>query len=264
MFLLHGDMTTTHRFFLPPDLVEMLRNATLGEILTITDLEMIHQWQGVLRLRKEETIVLLDNNGKEYKGEIKEITKKDATVKITEISTPTTEPQTKITVYQAIPKQLEKLEFVIQKGTELGAHAFVPLITERTLLRTISPQKMMRLRTIAKEAAEQSERMKWPHVSEPQKLRDVVGEIVKHTPHELMICTDARENKNQLKEFEILLRSTAKISIFIGPEGGLSSQEIDFLKQEGAQCIQLGPRILRTETAAPAILAALFVGGLVE
>lgn len=257
-------MKTMHRFFLPEHLLSTLKTAECGTILKITDTELIHQWSRVLRLKANDQIILLDNTEKVYECSVVEITKQHCLIKIEKIRKLETEPRKKVTIYQAIPKQLEKLEFVIQKGTELGADTFVPLVTERTQLRTISPQKMVRLKTIAKEAAEQSERTHWPKISNPKTITEAIAEITKYKPHELLLCTDARENKNQLKEFETLLRDASEISIFIGPEGGLTSQEIDLLKQEGAQCVQLGPRILRTETTAPALLAALFVGGLIE
>lgn len=242
----------------------MLAAKKTGDLFIVTDQNLLHQWHKVLRLKKDTTITLLDNTGKEYGTTVQEITAEKSTVKIMEITTTKTEPRTKITLYQAIPKQLEKLEWVIQKGTELGASTFVPLITERTILRTVNEQKMRRLEMIAKESAEQSERGIIPVVYQPTLLATAVKEIVQHKPHELMLCMDARENKNQLKEFEIMLKAAKNISIFIGPEGGLSEKEIDFLKQEGAQCVQLGSRILRTETAGLALLAGLFVGGLIE
>lgn len=257
-------MKTAHRFFLPKEYTDTLAAKKNGEIFTITEKNLLHQWHKVLRLKKNATITLLDNTDKEYEITVQEITAEKSTVKIMEITTTKTEPRTKITLYQAIPKQLEKLKWVIQKGTELGASAFVPLITERTVLRTVNQQKMRRLEMIAKESAEQSERGIIPAVHQPTLLANAVKNIAQHKPHELILCTDARENKNQLREFEIMLKAAKNISIFIGPEGGLSSQEIDFLKQEGAQCVQLGARILRTETAGLALLAGLFVGGLIE
>jgi|GEM_PF-67461 len=192
-----------------------------------------------------------------------------------------TEPPVHITLYQGVPKA-DKMETIIQKCTEAGVAQIVPLITRRCEPAQIhaAAKKAARYAAIAQSAAEQSMRGVIPVVSSPVKLQDMVRhEMPMHShsnnPHDIAsdknqdLWLVAYENENTVTIKEALrnalrpefvsgdvpdrvtnhLSLIKNIGVFIGPEGGFASEEVDYLKSKSAIPITLGPRILRTETA---------------
>jgi 16S rRNA (uracil1498-N3)-methyltransferase len=152
--------------------------------------------------------------------------------------------------------QRDKFEWVLQKCTEIGATAFTPVITSRSLVQDIrsAEQKISRWQSILKEAAEQSGRGVIPILNPPvlylQALEQLRGQ-------ELGMIAYEGENKEPLKK-AIKKFSGKNLGIMIGPEGGLSMEEIQRAKQSGLITVSLGPRILRMETAA-VVAAALIL-----
>jgi 16S rRNA (uracil1498-N3)-methyltransferase len=159
------------------------------------------------------------------------------------------EPRTKITLYQALLK-LKKFEWVLQKGTELGLIGFVPIISERCMIGSlddISKTKMERWWRILMEAAEQSRRGRLPSLRAAM-LFPAACEDGARTGLTLIPWEDEAE-----QSLSSILRAAEQppfsINLFIGPEGGFTSQEVAQAQRYGAVPITLGPRILRAETA---------------
>ena len=166
----------------------------------------------------------------------------------------------KVTIVNGLPKG-DKLEWIIQKGTELGANSFIPFNATRSIVKWDSKKvgkKTERLRKIAKEAAEQSHRTMIPDVLDPVDLRGLL-EIAKGFDYKLV----AYEEDAKQGELSLFAKTIGEIApgqsllMVFGPEGGLDSQEINQLLENGFQTCSLGPRILRTETAPLYALSAI-------
>lgn len=168
------------------------------------------------------------------------------------------EPNTEITVFQGLPKA-EKMELIIQKCTELGAKAFVPVTLERCIVKLDAKseaKKIERWQKIAETAAKQSGRDAIPTVEKLINLQKVCNLIQKY---DIVLLAYENENKTTLKQVlrNLPNNKNLKIGIIIGPEGGLTKEEVETLEKAGAKTITLGKRILRTETAGFAMTAAI-------
>lgn len=172
----------------------------------------------------------------------------------------TDEPVVHVAIAQAVPKA-QKMDFIIEKCTELGASAFVPFLSERTISDAVSDHKLERWKRIAKTAAMQCSRETVPSVSEPLAFGDLTAVFREYDcvlfPWELAERIPVRER------LEPLLTGAARVLVIIGPEGGFSHAEASLAKDAGANIVWLGPRILRTETAGMTVLAFvnLLTGG---
>ena len=163
-----------------------------------------------------------------------------------------TEAQTRVTLYQGLPKA-DKMEWIVQKSTELGAAAIAPVAMIRSVVKLEgkdAAKKTERWQKIAREAVKQCARVNAPEVKMPRKLAAMKNELnaldVLIVPWE-----DARDGSiaDCLAPFKV--KERVSIGILIGPEGGIAPEEAEWLTHEaGAKLVTLGPRILRTETAA--------------
>jgi 16S rRNA (uracil1498-N3)-methyltransferase len=165
----------------------------------------------------------------------------------------------RVTIAQAVPKG-QKMDLVVEKATELGAHAIVPVRSERVVGHETSPAKVERWRRIAKSAAQQSGRVRVPEVAGVHDWDALLATFAEYdrvyVPWELADPAPLRD------VFERELPRASSVLIAIGPEGGFSAAEIERARSAGASAISLGRRILRTETAALVVLsAALYARG---
>lgn len=229
------------RFFLKPECIQERK-------IVITDTATLHQMQRVLRMKQGDQFIALDNSGNEFLCEIEKITDGEIEAAILKKQQNISEPTPSITLYQALPKKMGLFEWVLQKGTEIGVSAFVPLITSHTERRVLS--KPDRLKKILCEAAEQSERGKIPELLEPMDFEKAIA----RNQSEKKILFHCRGEFPVLSEKIAELKTHTLIGIFIGPEGGFSTAEIEKAQSNGISIYSLGPRILRTETAG--IIAA--------
>ncbi|HEY8169474.1 MAG TPA: RsmE family RNA methyltransferase [Candidatus Limnocylindria bacterium] len=219
---------TVHRFFVPPD-------AAAGERFALpTAIE--RQVRSVLRLGDGDRIVLLTGDGHER------LCRLEAGDCVVEVRRPAGgEPRHRLTVAQALLRG-DALEEVVRQGTEVGVARFQLFVSERCVARTISPGRLDRLRAIAREAAEQSERGIVPEVGAPARMAEVTaGSVLLYERH------DGR----RLGELE------PPSMVVIGPEGGFSPAEVAAAEAAGATLAGLGPRILRSSTVAVAASAVL-------
>lgn len=241
-------MPMAHRFYVPQD------NVVEGRIL-FSD-EQRKQIKNVLRLSPGDTVNAFDGSGREYTARLGAIAD-SVTGEITDIFTPQTEPALKLTLVQSLPKG-EKLEFILQKCTEIGVHRFILIETARSIPKIPSHKLSSRLerwRSIAKEAAEQSGRVMVPTVEGILTLNEVLPKC-----RNGMIAWENETGHSILNEFR-RCEGCDEATLFIGPEGGFSAEEIERAERNGVRPVSLGSRILRTETAAVVGSALLIYAG---
>jgi 16S rRNA (uracil1498-N3)-methyltransferase len=230
-----------HRFYVVPEQVHA--------DTVIFSQEQAHQLRSVLRLRPGDTISVFD--GVERLDRVVVLTGPHSG-RIESSADQPAEPATRLVVYPALLPR-DKFEHVLQKVTEIGAAAVVPVLTARALVREPpDEQRQIRWRAILREAAEQSGRGVVPKLEEALPLQQAIERAVTAG---VAVMAYEGERHNRLKD--ALLNATGKtVSVFVGPEGGYAPEEADCASRAGAHLISLGPRILRTETASP-VLAAL-------
>jgi 16S rRNA (uracil1498-N3)-methyltransferase len=218
----------------------------VGQLATLTPL--LNQLHNVLRLQAGERIVLLDNSGEEIVTEITRIGRHGASGRVLERRPCPGEPALQLTLYQCSLKA-DKFEWVLQKGAELGVSRFVPVISNRCVVRPAEAllPKYERWRAILREAAEQCGRARLPELALPlawpAALQNAVGAK--------WLAWEERSHRQSGVLLSERSYSTASLhNLLIGPEGGLDEQEVSLAEQNGWRVISLGPRILRAETAA--------------
>ncbi len=239
------DATTgLHRFFLA---------ATwegVGSALDLTPLH--HQLARVLRAQPGTQIVLLDGRGRACLAEVVQVERRSAAGRVTALLPAPPEPSVHVTLYQCALKA-DKLEWVWQKGTELGVARFVPVVSRRTVVRPPSAlaAKQERWEAIVREAAEQAHRGIVPVLLPPVTL----DEAIRTAGGPRLLPWEAATGRPGLGAALANLYPSNALSLLIGPEGGLDADEVAAAEALGWQVVTLGPRILRAETAALAALA---------
>jgi 16S rRNA (uracil1498-N3)-methyltransferase len=207
----------------------------------------------VLRIRDGEQVIVLDDTGMEYVVTLKSDASAATRGRIDERRRNDAEPAMQITLYQGLLKQ-DRFDWVLQKCTELGVSAFVPVQCERSI--TTRANRADRWRRIIREAAEQCGRGRIPLLRDAQSF----AEACESCDGPALIPWEG-ERATSLQEALSAVQSNASanagISVFIGPEGGFSEGEIAIARARGITPVTLGKRILRAETAAIATVTAL-------
>jgi 16S rRNA (uracil1498-N3)-methyltransferase len=218
------------------------------EIPVITGSD-VHHIKDVLRMKAGDQIELLDGTGKIYSSKISKVEKDKIVCEI--ISTRFEEPESplKVTLAQCVPKA-RKMDLIIQKCTELGAHRFLPALSERTIARK---EKMGHWRAVAKEAAEQSGRTLIPEILPLAKFENV---LKMKDEFDLALIPWELERETSLKHILTACRPK-NLLVLIGPEGGFSRKEVELARSAGFAPVSLGPRVLRTETVGIAVLSMI-------
>lgn len=256
--------------------------------MLIEDRELIHQFMSVLRLRSGDHVVLLDNSGWQYVVVLNRLERGQATGTIERKELAGGEARTKITLYTALLRT-ERFEWVLQKGTELGVAAFVPLICERSTIADadeLSEHKLERWARIIREGAEQARRGKLPRLT-PAMLFPTACEqaaqrgpslllwengglplrqtLRRHetgnqaAPGEYRPAAESRLERSDSAPSERLHSTTSPFSValFSGPEGGFTTEEYEMALGYGLIPTTLGSRTLRAETAPIAATTAI-------
>jgi 16S rRNA (uracil1498-N3)-methyltransferase len=206
----------------------------------------------VLRLRVGDALTLFNGRGGEYTGSIDKSHGGSVTVAVGACSAVERESPLSLTLAQGVSRG-ERMDLVVQKATELGVSQLVPVLTERSVVRLDPRQtdgKLNHWRAIAIGACEQCGRNRVPQIAAPASLREFLRAAREDTTRVLL--TPAAE----LALHELPQPVTA-VTLLIGPEGGLAEAERDAAAAAGFTPVRLGPRVLRTETAAIAALAVL-------
>lgn len=213
--------------------------------------DIAHQIINVLRMRSGEIVEVLDGRGFVYRVQMQIDTDQKAVYgKILEKKSVTTEPEISITLCFGMTSR-DKIELILQKGTEIGVSHFSPFISSRTLVQStdLSAKKIERWERIIREAAEQSHRGQLPSLQFPKDFEDCLTAVYDSHDLSLIAWEEAEKNKERFQD-SFKNFDGSKIALFVGPEGGFSDEEIEIAKNAGCQVVSLGDRILRMETAA--------------
>ncbi|MEX3954480.1 16S rRNA (uracil(1498)-N(3))-methyltransferase [Trinickia sp. EG282A] len=227
-----------------------------GDVLTLPD-DVARHVQ-VLRLNPGDTLTLFNGQGGQYAARLAEVGRRSAVVEVGEFSAVDVEPPYEITLAQGVAGG-DKMDWLTEKAVELGAARFVPLATARSVVRLTGERAARRQahwQALVQSACEQCGRNRVPAVEAPNDfMRWLEGLPAATAEGELRLMLSPRA---QLP-FAALPSAapSAAVTLLIGPEGGLSPEEEDAAAARGFTALSLGPRVLRTETAGIAVLAAL-------
>ncbi len=240
-----------HRFFVAPELL------TAPTPTIVLPEKLAHQIRDVLRLAIDEQLVLLDNSGNEWLCAVTRGTRAAVEVTILEQRPGKSESSVRILLCQGLLKSA-RFEWILEKGTELGVAGFTPLLCRRSMsgLEEAGPAKISRWQRIIQEAAEQCGRARLPELLPIRPLMHALNDIPPGAtalmPWEEEHTTSLR---SALRAADRCAESPTTVILFIGPEGGLTAEEVTLGRRHGVQSVTLGPRILRAETAALAAIA---------
>ncbi len=207
----------------------------------------------VMRQRPGDNLLLLDGNGVARFGTIEKICSSETEVRLNEALKIESEPPCHLLVLQSMGKG-DKVEQVLQHGTEVGATCFQPVMSERSVVTLADdklPEKMERWRRILKGAAEQSGRGVIPSLLPPKSLADALS----HSTADCRLFLHTEANLPCIAD--VLKDNPESILLAVGPEGGWSNAEIMHAKENGCIAVSLMPRTLRTETAALVAISQL-------
>ena len=236
------------RFFVAGPLVA-------GEIMPLPDDVVRHVH--VLRLQTDDTVHLFNGSGGEYRGRLVEIGKRTAIVQLDEFTDREAEPPYRVTLAQGVAGG-DKMDWLIEKAVELGVSSVVPLTAERGVVRLSgdrASRRQVHWQALVRAACEQCGRNRVPDVMAPQDLEKWLGSFPPAQDGELRLLLSPRAQLG----FASLPASApaAPVTVAIGPEAGFSPAEEAAIVDAGFATLGLGPRVLRTETAGIAVLAAL-------
>ncbi len=235
------------RFFVPKEMVKPGR-------IVITGREA-HHILDVMRLKKSDKVTTFDGSGREYVGIIKETDHRSLVVEIVETRVARQIDSVRITLVQALTKK-EKIDYIIEKATELGVYRVVPVFTERAIPVWDDNKRRShvdRWRKIAREASKQCGRSNIPEISE---IEDFSSSVMKMSNEELRLIAVLSEETVPIARAISGLKPKS-IAIAIGPEGDFTAQETSIAKSAGFRPISLGARVLKSDTAGLAAVAIL-------
>ena len=228
-----------HRFFVAP--------AQISEGRVLFTREQSHQIIRVLRMRRGDTVAVFDGSGAEHEAELATLGRDESTALLKGVRPTATEPVFRLVLLQGLPKG-EKMDVIIQKATELGVQRIVPILCERSVSR--GSGRLSRWQTIAREAAEQCGRPVVPRIDEPVLLAAFFAIERGSGLRGIALWED--EQARGFKEALTLMATADQLHLLVGPEGGLTPDEVRLLGQAGFITASFGRRTLRTETAAVA------------
>jgi 16S rRNA (uracil1498-N3)-methyltransferase len=236
------------RFFLPARQIE-------GHRATITGVELNHL-RRVLRLGPQDRVVVFDDAGCEHEGIIRSLSDDRGEIDIIRSYQVNNESPLKTTLALGLTKG-EKMDWVVEKATELGVHTVVPFVSSYTIPKlneTKVAQRSERWQKIALSAAKQCGRVRIPEILALTDFRDFLEPIWRD---KLRLLFWEKECQHGLLELKETRTSIGEVVVMIGPEGGFSAHEAALALEQGFKAVRLGPRIVRAETAAVAALSAV-------
>lgn len=206
----------------------------------------------VLRLQPGNPLTVFDGRGGEYPARIESIRKDAVIIEVQQRSASSRESSLSLTLAQGVSRG-ERMDWVVQKATELGVTRIIPILTERTVVKLDARQSARKLahwQGIAVAACEQSGRDRLPAIVAPLPLHDFLHAVEPEATR-LLLSPTGTQRVDDLKAPE------RKVIVLIGPEGGLAESEQRAAIGAGFIAVRMGPRVLRTETAAVAALTLL-------
>ena len=242
----------TPRFYLP-GITETGQVVSLGG-------EEFHHLHRVLRLQVGDEVALFDGEGRGFAGRIAGLSRGEATVVLGAEEPPERESPLRLTLLAALSKG-EKFELVVQKATELGVGGIQPVYTEQADVRPApgrGERKVDRWRRVALEACKQSGRTRIPVIHEPLAL----AAALPRPAGEVGVVMEPEGPEGTVADIAARAASAGAVAVAVGPEGGWSVRELEAFREAGFIPLRLGPRVLRTETAAIVSAAILqFLSG---
>ena len=238
-----------HHFFVTPEQVK--------ENMIFIEGSDVNHIKNVLRMKAGEELEVSDGEQRKFLCEIDNMSSEEVCLLIKEELKVETELPSKLYLFQGLPKS-DKMELIVQKAVELGVYEIVPVATKRAVVKLDdkkAAKKVERWQAIAEGGAKQSGRNVIPEVKNVMSFKEAVAYAkeldVVLVPYELA------EGMNETKEIISNIKPGQSVGIFIGPEGGFETSEVEHAMENGAKAITLGRRILRTETAGLTTLSIL-------
>jgi len=212
-----------------------------------------HHLKKVLRLREGADVAVFDGQGRGFKGRIERIDRDESSVRLSVPESQVVEPRLHLTLAQGIPHH-EKMEWIIQKGTELGVSRFIPIIAHHGVVRPRDEawSRLERWQRTAAEAARQCGRLLVPEVQSPAGWAETIAAWTAHGPGAGFLLSTRAQALGEGWSVRGFDPHPKRALLAVGPEGGFSEEEEDAAVSQGLLAISLGPRVLRTETAAVA------------
>lgn len=236
-------------------------SSAIGEgKVRITGADLNHM-KNVLRMKPGEEVLISDGTGKDYNCQVETYTEGGGILGILSENEDSRELPSRIWLFQGLPKS-DKMEVIIQKAVELGAAGVIPVATRNAVVKLDAKKaesKVRRWQAIAESAAKQSKRSYIPQVGAVMSLKEAFSYIEEQKFDLCMIPYELEKGMDGTKQVLSRLASGQQIAVFIGPEGGFDEEEIRLALEKNVIPVSLGKRILRTETAGPAILALLMM-----
>ena len=243
-----GCMMARRRFYASPNKI----TASLATLSTHETHHLIH----VLRMTPGDEAFVFDGCGREFRCSFRKVEENQAQLEIEDALSDVIESPLHVTLAQALAKG-EKFDFIVQKATELGVSAIAPLITRNSDVRLDDHQKTNRVerwQRISLEAMKQCGRRRLVEIARPRSLREFIAEQQPAKPADALQTrvTLVFSEAGGMPLAEVLqpMAQPGVVCALIGPEGGWSVDELEALKDSGFRAVTLGPRVLRTETAA--------------
>jgi 16S rRNA (uracil1498-N3)-methyltransferase len=241
---LDAEQRVTPRFFCPPPLAEGTETALPAGAA--------HHVLRVLRLKTGEVVTLFDGEGGEYRAQLARASPRGVTVRVVEHRDVERESPLRVTLVQGLAAA-DRMDYAVQKAVELGVAAIAPVITARSVVRLDgerAARRAARWRQIVIAACEQSGRNRLPTVHEPCAFATWLA-APSQAELRLLLAPGAARSLGRLAQ------PGGAVEILVGPEGGLTTEEAAAACDAGFCPVRLGPRVLRTESAGPAMLAAM-------
>ena len=218
---------------------------------------LLHHLRQSLRVQPGEPLTVTDDSGRRYRTEVGEITARHLTARILETTTAPPKTSPSIVLAQALLKG-EKMDWIIQKATELGVDRIAPVVTSHGVVKPRAERldhQRARWQRIALEAAQQCERWSVPTIDEPATVSQLMTAY--DTAGAIKLFLAERSSGASLADIAAGLGAEQTVLLVVGPEGGWDKEELRLAQERGCQAITMGKNILRAETAALAAISVL-------
>ena len=219
----------------------------------------VNHIKNVLRMKCGEDVWISDGGDKEYHCQIEELGEDEVLLHILYAQEPEYELPNKLYLFQGLPKA-DKMELIIQKAVELGAYRVVPVSMKRSVVKLDAKKadaKRKRWNAVSESAAKQSKRSLIPEVAPLMTYKEAVKEAAGYDM--VLLPYESADGIRKTRELLASVKPGTDIAVFIGPEGGFEDEEVELARENGAEIVTLGKRILRTETAGLCMLSALML-----
>ena len=214
----------------------------------------------VLRARSGDELILFNGDGREFSGAIEAVRGSRVSASVGEGRQVERESPLAVTLVQCVPRG-DRMDFIVQKATELGVARIVPILSQRSVVRLDKPQaesKAIHWRAVAVSACEQCGRNRLPTIGTAQPLLNYLGESARNTGPRWVFEPESALSHASAQDTSVgAAAAVAKAEIAIGPEGGFAADELEAFRVAGFSQVGLGPRVLRAETAAIAAMVWL-------